>query len=45
MRKYYTVSYFDTLAGGAGLVRVPVDTLHSWLDQHPGFLIRSLQLI
>ena len=40
--KYYNVSYFDTIQGGSGLVRVEVDKLHIWLKEHPGYLIRHL---
>ena len=40
--RYYNVSYFDTLQGGSGLVRIEVDKLHHWLKEHPGYLIRCL---
>ena len=38
------VSYFDALAGGAGLTSVKLEELAAWLDSHPGYLIRKIQM-
>lgn len=40
--KYYSVSYFDAIQGGSGLISVRVEFLHEWLKEHPGYLIREL---
>lgn len=42
MINWYDVSYFDSVHGGAGLERVEAKTLHLWLREHPGYLIRRL---
>lgn len=39
-----SVSYFDSVKGGAGLVTVQLMDLAAWLDSHPGFLIRKIQM-
>lgn len=39
-----SVSYFDSVNGGAGLVAVQLIDLAAWLDSHPGFLIRKIQM-
>ena len=43
MEKYYDVYYLDAVKGGSGFVRVHVSTLHVWLEENPGYLIRRLQ--
>ena len=43
MNHSYDISYFDTLRGGSGQTRVLVADLHTWLTDHPGYLIRALQ--
>ena len=40
--KYYDVHYFDALNGGAGMARVRVEELATWLAERPGTLIRKL---
>ena len=39
-----SVSYFDSVNGGAGLVTVQLMDLAAWLDRNPGFLIRKIQM-
>lgn len=39
-----SVSYFDSVNGGAGLVTVQLMDLAAWLDSHPGYLIRKIQM-
>ncbi len=42
------VSYFDTLSGGSGLIRLSVDGMQGladWLSSHPGYLIRHISIL
>ena len=41
---YVNVSYFDSLAGRTGLQSVDLLLLASWLEDHPGYLIRKIQM-
>ena len=41
---FVNVSYFDSVAGGAGLVSVDLMQLADWLKAHPGYLIRAIQM-
>lgn len=38
----YNVSYLDTMQGGSGLETVDGDSLHIWLANRPGVVIRRL---
>ena len=38
----YNVSYFDSLNGGSGMVRVKKEDLETWLREHKGHLIYRL---
>jgi hypothetical protein len=38
----YMVSFIDAVQGGCGTEKVPVAELHTWLNNRPGLLIRTL---
>lgn len=37
------VHYFDSVNGGAGMLRMKLEHVPSWLDANPGFLIRKIR--
>lgn len=38
------VNYFDAVNGGAGLARLNLLLIDTWLNAHPGYLIRSITM-
>lgn len=41
---YVIISYFDALQGGAGQVSIDLFQLAQWLVDHPGCLVRAIQM-